>query len=124
MQNDKTREVKTIRTALGISFFVMCSVSQADVYVLGSSYSDDAIPWALDDQPQWHIDCGKPLQYIYLNPLSPCDRNLTIWPVALSATAGLITSPFNLWRVRESHNNPTWYVQLDTGSDCSRTPMS
>jgi hypothetical protein len=75
-----------MKAALAFSLFLICSVSRADVYVLGSSYSSDAVPASLDDRPQWHIDCGKSLQYILDNPLAPCDITSTIWPVALSAT--------------------------------------
>ena len=75
-----------MKATLAISIFLICSVVRADVYVLGSSYSSDAMPSSLDDRPQWHIDCGKSLQYIFNNPLAPCDITSTIWPVALSAT--------------------------------------
>jgi hypothetical protein len=75
-----------VKAILALSFLLIVSNSRADVYVLGSSYSEDALPRFLDDRPQWHIDCGKSLQYIFDNPLAPCDLMSTIWPVALSTT--------------------------------------
>jgi Bacterial Ig domain/Dockerin type I domain/Thrombospondin type 3 repeat len=75
-----------VKPALGVLLLLICSGTNADVYVLGSSYSANALPYALDDRPQWHIDCGRPLQFIYDNPQAPCDSTSTIWPVALLAT--------------------------------------
>ena len=77
---------RIVKATLAFSLLLICSVARADVYVLGSSYSNDAQPWELDDQPQWHIDCGRPLQYIFDNPLAPCDVTSTIWPVAFAFT--------------------------------------
>lgn len=76
----------TAKAVLGALALLICTDSGAAVYVLGSSFSKDALPYALDDQPQWHIDCGRPLQYIYLNPLAPCEFTSTIWPIALTTT--------------------------------------
>ena len=73
----------TTRTVLALS--LLCSVARADVFVLGSSYSSNALPALLDDSPQWHIDCAKPLRYIYDNPLRPCAGGSTPWPHAFNA---------------------------------------
>lgn len=56
--------------------------ARADVYTLGSSYTWDAYPSDLDGGVEWHIDCGKSLVYIYLNPSYPCVGSSTVWPVA------------------------------------------
>jgi hypothetical protein len=64
---------------------LLCSAARAEVFVLGSSYSADARPWDLDDSPQWHIDCAKPLQYILDNPQWPCGGGSTSWLDALHA---------------------------------------
>jgi hypothetical protein len=75
-----------VKTTLALALLLTCSLARADVYVLGSSYSNDALPPLLDDRPQWHVDCGKPLQYIYDNPSAPCELTSTIWPLALTTT--------------------------------------
>lgn len=79
---------KKKRPLIVIAFMAMFAnpAALADVYVLGSSFSNDARPQFLDDSPQWHIDCGRPLQYIFDNPSSPCLATSTVWPVALTAT--------------------------------------
>lgn len=66
--------------------WLLCPTARADVYVLGSSYSNDARPPLLDDWPQWHIDCGMPLLLIAQNPLTPCSPESTVWPTALTQT--------------------------------------
>ena len=53
------------------------------VYVLGSSFSGDAVPDLLDGTVRRTTYCGRSLQYIFDNPLSPCDAPSTPWPVAL-----------------------------------------
>ena len=72
------------QAALAVSLLLVGGVARADVYALGSSYSHDAQPWGLDGRPQWHIDCGRPLQYIFDNPLAPCELTSTIWPLAFA----------------------------------------
>lgn len=57
------------------------------VYVLGSSYSLDAVPDLLDGAPARTTYCGKSLQYIFDNPLIPCDEASTVWPAALQEPA-------------------------------------
>ena len=60
--------------------------ARAEVYVLGSSYSADALPAGLDGTPAWHLGCSYPLLWHWNNPDNPCVASSTIWPVALAAT--------------------------------------
>ncbi len=57
-----------------------CDVPLVGVYVVGSSYSWDALPRALDDAPAWHIYCAKSLDYILDFPNAHCVNDSTPWP--------------------------------------------
>jgi hypothetical protein len=59
--------------------------SSKNNYLIGNSLTWDTIPGLLDGDIQWHVDCGKPLPYIYDNPTEPCVKTSTIWPKALNA---------------------------------------
>jgi hypothetical protein len=66
---------------------LVASAARAEVFALGSSYSWDGRPAALDGAPQWHIDCGKSLLYIFENPDFPCVANSTNWPTAFGESS-------------------------------------
>ena len=74
---------------LGVGAGVRAECVPADngVYVLGSSYSMDAQPENLDNDPTWHIFCGKTLDFIFNNPYGHCVQNSTPWPEVLEAPA-------------------------------------
>jgi hypothetical protein len=82
--------------ALALALFVLvlgadanaeCVPSNEQVYVLGSSYSWDAWPPSLGNNPVWHIFCGKPLYYIFENPYGHCNASSTPWPEVLEPPA-------------------------------------
>jgi hypothetical protein len=54
------------------------------------------VPTALDGKVQWHIDCGKNLQFIFEHPEKPCLKSSTIWTAALRETQFdiLVVQPF------------------------------
>jgi hypothetical protein len=64
-----------------------CTTSNEQFFVLGSSYSWDAQPSLLDNNPAWHIFCGKPLYYIFENPYGHCVAPSWPWPEMLEAPA-------------------------------------
>lgn len=64
-----------------------CEPPSGPVYVLGSSYSWDALPAALDEDPEWQIYCAKTLDYIYRNPDAHCVASSTPWPEVLDPPA-------------------------------------
>jgi hypothetical protein len=64
-----------------------CVPSVGGVYVLGSSYSWGAQPYDLDNDPEWHIFCAKPLDYIFHNPYAHCVETSTPWPDVLEPPA-------------------------------------
>lgn len=53
-------------------------------FLIGNSLTWDTIPELLGDDTQWHVDCGKPLPYIFENPEKPCVKSSNIWPKALA----------------------------------------
>jgi len=55
------------------------------IYLIGNSLTWDSLPGLLDGDVQWHVDCGKNLQYIFDNPASPCVKTSTPWNEALKA---------------------------------------
>lgn len=61
------------------------SQSKADskIYLIGNSLTADTLPSLLDGLVQWHIDCGKNLQFIHDHPEKPCVKNSTLWTDAL-----------------------------------------
>ncbi len=61
-----------------------CTPSNEQVFVLGSSFSWDALPPSLDNDPVWHIFCGRPLVYIFGNPYGHCEPTSTPWPGLLN----------------------------------------
>ena len=52
-------------------------------YLIGNSLTQDTLPQVLDGDVQWHIDCGKSLQFIHDTFEKPCVKTSTLWPVAL-----------------------------------------
>jgi hypothetical protein len=72
---------------LGADGSAECVPSNEQVYVLGSSYSADALPAHLDNNPVWHLFCGKPLYYIFENPYGHCHASSTPWPEVLEPPA-------------------------------------
>ena len=52
-------------------------------YLIGNSLTWDTIPEYLDGDTQWHVDCGKPLPFLFDNPDKPCVKTSTIWTNAL-----------------------------------------
>jgi 6-phosphogluconolactonase len=74
-------------TLLLFSSSVLASAADADqgksVYLIGNSLTWDTVPANLDGDVQWHVDCGKPLPYIFANPEKPCVKSSTLWPQAL-----------------------------------------
>ena len=55
----------------------------AGVFLIGNSLTWDTVPSKLDGDVQWHVDCGKPLPYIFEHPEKPCVKSSTLWPQAL-----------------------------------------
>ena len=55
------------------------------IFLIGNSLTWDTLPGLLDGDVQWHVDCGKNLQYIFDNPTSPCVKTSTPWNEALKA---------------------------------------
>jgi hypothetical protein len=53
-------------------------------FLIGNSLTWDTVPPNLDGDTQWHVDCGKPLPYIFANPDEPCVKTSTLWPKALA----------------------------------------
>ena len=73
------------------AFVVLCvtlaPVSAQDdqrVFLIGNSLTMDALPVLLGQGVQWHIDCGKNLQYIHDHPQKPCVKSSYLWPIALA----------------------------------------
>ncbi len=65
---------------------------QQRIYLIGNSLTWDTVPSRLDEGVEWHVDCGKNLQYIRDNPSDPCVSTSRIWPRALrSAQYDLIS---------------------------------
>lgn len=52
-------------------------------YLIGNSLTWDTVPERLDGKPQWHVDCGVPLPFIFAKPDAPCVKSSTLWPKAL-----------------------------------------
>lgn len=58
------------------------SVAQR-IYLIGNSLTWDTVPSRLSGEVDWHVDCGKNLQYIYEHPEEPCVKSSKLWPTAL-----------------------------------------
>lgn len=56
------------------------------VFLIGNSLTADTLPVLLGKDVEWHIDCGKNLQYIFDHPKEPCVKSSVIWPEALGST--------------------------------------
>ncbi len=54
------------------------------IFLIGNSLTWDTLPGLLEGQVEWHVDCGKNLQYIYENPDAPCVKSSTPWDKALA----------------------------------------
>ena len=61
------------------------SDAQKSVYLIGNSLTWDTVPSRLEEDVQWHVDCGKSLKFIYEHPGMPCVKNSTLWTEALKA---------------------------------------
>ena len=59
---------------------------QIQIYCIGNSLTWDTIPPRLDEAVHWHVDCGKPLTYIFAHPEHPCVGTSRLWPIALRTT--------------------------------------
>ncbi len=59
------------------------SAEQKKYYLIGNSLTWDTVPSILDGDTQWHVDCGKPLPYVFEHPEKPCVKTSTLWPAAL-----------------------------------------
>jgi hypothetical protein len=57
--------------------------SSKKVYLIGNSLTWDTLPVLLGEGVEWHVDCGKNLQYLYDNPQEPCVKSSVTWPEAL-----------------------------------------
>ena len=78
-----------MRTFLVICFLSAgCLEAYADsVFTIGNSLTWDTRPGLLDGDVEWHIDCGKNLQYIHDHPANPClIATSSLWPDALMST--------------------------------------
>lgn len=53
------------------------------IFLIGNSLTWDTVPALLAGDVDWHVDCGKNLQYIYDHPEKPCVPSSTLWPAAL-----------------------------------------
>lgn len=56
---------------------------QTRIFLIGNSLTWDTVPSRLEEAVEWHVDCGKPLEYIRANPDAPCVGTSRIWPIAL-----------------------------------------
>lgn len=80
---------RMLLTIIALGFLTAGSAGRANdpastsYYLIGNSLTWDTIPGLLDGDVQWHVDCGKPLTYIYANPGEPCVKTSTLWPTAL-----------------------------------------
>ncbi|MEO0448127.1 MAG: hypothetical protein AAF191_18835 [Verrucomicrobiota bacterium] len=52
------------------------------LFLIGNSLTWDTVPSRLDGDPQWHVDCGKSLPYLFEHPEAPCVKTSTLWPDA------------------------------------------
>lgn len=57
--------------------------SARKIFLIGNSLTWDTVPARLDESPQWHVDCGKSLKYIFEHPEKPCVGSSYLWPDAL-----------------------------------------
>ena len=55
---------------------------QKRIFLIGNSLTWDTLPPRLDEGVHYHVDCGKPLPYIFAHPDSPCVATSRLWPVA------------------------------------------
>jgi hypothetical protein len=53
------------------------------IYLIGNSLTWDTRPSLLDHYVDWHVDCGKSLDYIRANPADPCVDSSRLWPTTL-----------------------------------------
>lgn len=54
------------------------------IFLIGNSLTWDTVPTLLDEDVQYHVDCGKSLPYIFKNPNDPCVDSSLIWTKALN----------------------------------------
>ncbi len=78
-----------LSTCLSLSFNIAnaddkkTATKKPSYYLIGNSLTWDTIPPWLDGDVQWHVDCGKPLTYIYEHSEKPCVKTSTLWNKAL-----------------------------------------
>ncbi len=56
---------------------------QRRILLIGNSLTWDTIPSRLDEAVHWHVDCGKPLTYLFEHPQQPCVGSSRLWPAAM-----------------------------------------
>lgn len=69
--------------ALVVSLSSAGAEDARSAYLIGNSLTWDTQPSLMDGDVQWHVDCGKPLPYIFEHPEEPCVKTSTLWPQAL-----------------------------------------
>jgi hypothetical protein len=74
-------------SALGVDAGANCTPTNQQIYVLGSSFSWDAQPPNLENNPIWEIFCAKPIYHIFEHPYNYCQTPATPWPDVLEAPA-------------------------------------
>lgn len=78
-----------IFTLLGLSTFSPLYAQDTDVQesicLIGNSLTWDTVPSRMEEDVQWHVDCGKSLKFIYEHPQMPCVKTSTLWTEALKA---------------------------------------
>jgi len=57
---------------------------QPRIYLIGNSLTWDTRPGLLDHYVDWHVDCGKNLQFIFDHPVHPCVDSSRLWPIAVN----------------------------------------
>lgn len=69
-------------TIVLLSFLPNIAVAQS-VFMIGNSLTWDTVPSQIEGDVQWHIFCGRNLQYIFDNPGDHCIGTSTRWDDAL-----------------------------------------
>lgn len=89
------------------------------VFLIGNSLTWDTLPGLLDGDVQWHVDCGKNLQYIFDNPANPCVKTSTLWTEALKNKQYdiLCVQPFSGTTIEQDlHVISTWLALQPTAT--------
>lgn len=79
--------MKRITLLTTILFFCLTANAAAQspqrIFMIGNSLTWDTYPHELYRQVEYHIDCGRNLQYIFDNPAAPCLEISHLWTDAL-----------------------------------------